>query len=213
MCIRDSDLDYLIEMMDWPANVDPEFAEHRHFFPRPVRSEAEMADFGYCEKWVVYSTANYSAKELTVFPNRAVTMKDAAAYGLILTLSLIHIWTGNLNRDKPLLCGLFTAPSRLLSEAGQIAGQCLQWQIPLLTEVCLTESACFILSRYLIRFRTAPVPAMLLSRCLHDSTSAPKMAAAKMRLLVRLRTMSPNCRPPPTGSVRRSSANLSLIHI
>ena len=95
--------------------------------------------------------------------------------------------TGNLNRDKPLLCGLFTAPSRLLSEAGQIAGQCLQWQIPLLTEICLTESACFILSRYLIRFRTAPVPAMLLSRCLHDSTSAPKMAAAKMRLLVRLR--------------------------
>jgi hypothetical protein len=33
----------------------------------------------------VYSTSNYSAKELTVFPGRSVTVKDAAAYGLILT--------------------------------------------------------------------------------------------------------------------------------
>ena len=79
------DLDYLIEMLDWPANLDPEFAEHRLFHPAPVRPEAEMADAGYSEKWVVYSTPHYSAKELTVFPGRTVTIKDAAAYGLILT--------------------------------------------------------------------------------------------------------------------------------
>ena len=34
--------------------------------------------------WVVYSTPHYSAKELTVSPGRSVTIKDAAAYGLIL---------------------------------------------------------------------------------------------------------------------------------
>jgi hypothetical protein len=32
---------------------------------------------------VVYSTPHYSAKELTIFPGRSVTIKDAAAYGVI----------------------------------------------------------------------------------------------------------------------------------
>ena len=44
-----------------------------------------MAECGYSEKWVVYSTKHYSAKELTVFPGRSVVIHDAAAYGLILT--------------------------------------------------------------------------------------------------------------------------------
>ena len=74
------DLDYLIEMMDWPANTDPEFAEHRLFHPK-LANESE----GHRENWVVYSTGHYSAKELTVFPGHTVTVRDAAAYGMILT--------------------------------------------------------------------------------------------------------------------------------
>jgi hypothetical protein len=77
------DLDYLIEMLDWAANTDPEFAEHRLFHPAPVTAVEVMADAGYCENWIVYSTPHYSAKELTVFPGRSVTIKDAAAYGVI----------------------------------------------------------------------------------------------------------------------------------
>ncbi len=77
------DLDYLIGMLDWDANVDPEFMSHNLFHPTPVRDAAAMSDEGYSEQWVVYSTALYSAKELTVFPGRSVTIKDAAAYGLI----------------------------------------------------------------------------------------------------------------------------------
>jgi hypothetical protein len=79
------DLDYLIEMMDWPANTDPEFAEHRWFHPKPVHPHAETEKCGYRENWVVYTTAHYSAKELTVLPGRTVTIRDAAAYGMILT--------------------------------------------------------------------------------------------------------------------------------
>jgi hypothetical protein len=79
------DLDYLIEMMDWLANTDPEFAEHRLFHPKPVKPHAETEEYGYRENWVVYSTQHYSAKELTVLPGRSVTIKDAAAYGMILT--------------------------------------------------------------------------------------------------------------------------------
>ena len=77
------DLDYLLDMLDWEANTDPEFAKHRLFEPAPVRGVEEMAEGGYSEKWVVYSTAHYSAKELTVFPGRSVAVRDAAAYGLI----------------------------------------------------------------------------------------------------------------------------------
>jgi len=79
------DLDYLIEMMDWPANTDPEYAEHRLFHPHDVRPYGEMAEAGNSEKWVVYSTPHYSAKELTVLPGHTVTVKDSAAYGMILT--------------------------------------------------------------------------------------------------------------------------------
>ena len=47
---------------------------------------AQQADAdGYREQWVCYGTPWYSAKELTVMPKRTVTIKDAAAYGLILT--------------------------------------------------------------------------------------------------------------------------------
>src|SRR6266513_86915 len=78
------DLDYLLDMLDWDANTDPEFAEHRLFNPKPVAPVEEMDEAGYRENWVVYGTRHYSAKELTVFPGRSATIKDVAAYGTIL---------------------------------------------------------------------------------------------------------------------------------
>ena len=80
---RHRDLDSIVGMLDWEANVDPEFVKHRLFHPRPVKAEDEMADAGYSETWIVYSTGYYSAKELTVAPGRSVTIRDAAAYGAI----------------------------------------------------------------------------------------------------------------------------------
>jgi hypothetical protein len=77
------DLDYLLDMLDWEANTDPQFAGHRFFEPLPVRAAQDMAADGYLDQWVVYSTPHYSAKELTVFPGRSALIRDAAAYGLI----------------------------------------------------------------------------------------------------------------------------------
>jgi hypothetical protein len=74
------DLDYLVDMMDWDANVDPDYSAHRLFHPHTAASDETQID-----KWVVYSTPHYSAKELTIFPGHTVTIKDAAAYGMILT--------------------------------------------------------------------------------------------------------------------------------
>jgi hypothetical protein len=82
---RHQDLDYIIGMLDWDKNVDPEFGRRNKVFPTPVKPEAEMRDAGYSEMWITYGRPQYSARELTVFPGRSVTVTDAAAYGVILT--------------------------------------------------------------------------------------------------------------------------------
>ncbi len=80
-----NDLDYLVNLLDWDANVNPTFAADNRCFPKPVAPFAQTEPDGYREQWITYGTGWYSAKELTVLPKRSVTIKDAAAYGLILT--------------------------------------------------------------------------------------------------------------------------------
>jgi len=96
---RHHDLDYIIDMLDWEANVDPLFAQHRLLHPRPVRPEAEMVEAGCSEQWVTYGTPHYSAKELTVFPGRAVKIHDSAACGLIVVQGCGSI--GKLDVETP----------------------------------------------------------------------------------------------------------------
>ena len=79
------DLDYIISMLDWDANVNPRFGATNRYHPKPVKPFAETEPDGYREVWVTYGTKWYSAKELTVLPRRSVTIADAAAYGIILT--------------------------------------------------------------------------------------------------------------------------------
>ncbi len=80
---RLNDVDYLMEVIDWEKNVDPDFAAHRFMRPKPVRPLEEMKTEGYIEQWICYKSHAFSAKELTVLPGCTVTIKDAAAYGLI----------------------------------------------------------------------------------------------------------------------------------
>jgi hypothetical protein len=79
------DLDYLIGMLDWDANVNPGFGKSNKVFPKPVKPIAEMEAAGYRELWISYGTPYYSAKELTVLPGRTVTMHDAEAYGVLVS--------------------------------------------------------------------------------------------------------------------------------
>ncbi|MHA8061109.1 class I mannose-6-phosphate isomerase [Aquirufa beregesia] len=76
--------DQLMEVIDWDLNTNPNLLETRFMAPIPVKDEAEMAQEGYSEKWVCYRSEAFSAKELTVFPGQTVSIKDAAAYGLIM---------------------------------------------------------------------------------------------------------------------------------
>ena len=77
------DYDYLIGMLDWDANADPDFKKNHFTEPRPVRDPEAMHADGFHENWIVYGSAYYSAKELTVYPGRTVTIQDRVAYGLI----------------------------------------------------------------------------------------------------------------------------------
>ncbi len=79
------DFEYLVGMLDWEGNVNPTFAASNKIFPTPVKTIEEMAAEGYRENWITYGNRHYSAKELTVFPKQTVVIKDAAAYGMILT--------------------------------------------------------------------------------------------------------------------------------
>ncbi|RVU23398.1 hypothetical protein EOJ36_11750 [Sandaracinomonas limnophila] len=76
--------DQLMEVIDWDLNTNPNLLETRFMEPISVRDEKEMNAQGYSEKWICYRSDAFSAKELTVFPGQTVTIKDAAAYGLIM---------------------------------------------------------------------------------------------------------------------------------
>jgi len=78
-----NDLDYIVDMIDWEVNLDPHFKKNHYIEPKPVISAEETRKEGYEEKWVVYGSEDFSAKELTIFPKKSVVVRDNAAYGLI----------------------------------------------------------------------------------------------------------------------------------
>jgi hypothetical protein len=93
------DLDFIVDLLDWDANVNPKFAASNRVFPCPVKPPAETEDEGYRERWVCYGTGHYSAKELTVLPRRTATVRDREAYGLIVTQG--HGTFGTLTVSAP----------------------------------------------------------------------------------------------------------------
>jgi hypothetical protein len=78
------DFDYLLDVIDWDLNLDPNFREHRFMLPRPVKDPKEMESEGYHENWIMYKSKHFSAKELIIYPESSVTIEDSAAYGMIM---------------------------------------------------------------------------------------------------------------------------------
>jgi hypothetical protein len=79
-----NDLDYIMDIIDWDLNIDPNFKSRFYLKPIPI---GNTKDKGYEEKWIVYGKVNgkevFSAKELIVYSGAKVTIKDNGAYGLI----------------------------------------------------------------------------------------------------------------------------------
>jgi hypothetical protein len=51
--------------------------------PISTKKSLEDGESQYLEKWIVYKSSYFSAKELTIKPNTVVTITDTDAYGLI----------------------------------------------------------------------------------------------------------------------------------
>jgi len=80
---KEGNVEWLLSVIDWDLNVDPDFAKNRFMAPKPVRPVKEMEAEGYIENWICYKSIAFSAKELTVLPGKTVTIKDSACYGFI----------------------------------------------------------------------------------------------------------------------------------
>lgn len=95
------DLDYLVDQLDWDANVDPSFKDNHYLEPVPV---ADTRTEGYVDRWIVYGKVDgqqlFTAKELTVDPGVKCTIKDRGAYGLICVQGLGKINGQPLNSPK-----------------------------------------------------------------------------------------------------------------
>jgi hypothetical protein len=119
---RHHDLDYLVEMLDWEANVNPNFGASNRVFPKPVKPFEQTEADGYRDRWVAYGTPYYSAKELAVLPRRTATITDSAAYGLILTQG--HGIVGGLQVSTPAMIryGQMTEDELFVTSAAAQAG-------------------------------------------------------------------------------------------
>jgi hypothetical protein len=117
------DLDYLVDLVDWEANIDPEFKKHHYIEPVAV---ADTASEGYVDRWIVYGTVygeqKFSARELTVEPGARCTIRDAGAYGLVVTQG--HGRIGKLDVDCPALIrfGQMTQDEVFVSHEAATAG-------------------------------------------------------------------------------------------
>jgi hypothetical protein len=76
---KKEDVDYVMSLMDWDKNVDPNYRDH-YFRPPVLASEDDL----HRENWIVYGNEYIAGKELTVFPGQSVTVKDPCAYGCII---------------------------------------------------------------------------------------------------------------------------------
>ncbi len=76
------DFDFLVDMLAWNENVDPDFATRRVLSPQET-SYSVSGDNSFSEKWVAYKSPAFSAKELTLRPGAAVTIPDSDAYGIV----------------------------------------------------------------------------------------------------------------------------------
>lgn len=74
------DLDYIVGMIDWDANVNPTFKDDHYLEPIPI---GDTAREGYQDRWVIYGKVLgediFSARELTVQPGARATIRDDGA--------------------------------------------------------------------------------------------------------------------------------------
>jgi hypothetical protein len=99
---KHNDLEYMVEQLDWEANIDPNFKASRYL--EPIVDEACSGD-GYTDRWVVYGKFDgkelFSAKELTVEPGATAFVKDGGATSIYVSQG--HGRIGGFEVDCPVM--------------------------------------------------------------------------------------------------------------
>jgi len=116
------DFDSLIDVLDWELNVDPNTMINRFMAPKPVKPVEEMKAEGYTENWVCYKSDAFSAKELTVFPGQTVTIKDSAAYGIIVMQGHGKFGVWDIETPALIRYGQLTNDEFFVSESAALEG-------------------------------------------------------------------------------------------
>jgi hypothetical protein len=98
---KHQDLDFIVDQLDWDANVNPNFKDNHYLEPVPV---ADTRKEGYVDRWIVYGDIDgfqfFSAKELTIAPGVKYNIFDKGAYGLICVQGVGRINGLPLNSPK-----------------------------------------------------------------------------------------------------------------
>ncbi|HEY9575296.1 MAG TPA: hypothetical protein VIR32_07145 [Lachnospiraceae bacterium] len=113
---------YLLDVIDWDLNVDPDFHNKRFMRPLPVKPLKEMEAEGYIDEWICYKSSLVCAKRLTILPGKKVTIKDSAPYGLICIQG--HGTIGEMELESPALIhyGELTHDEYFVTEKAAIEG-------------------------------------------------------------------------------------------
>jgi hypothetical protein len=95
------DLDFIVDQLDWEANVDPYFKQNHYLEPKAHQGSDKD---GFVDRWIVYGKVQgeqlFTAKELTVHPRQKVTIKDNGANSIIVVQGEGRLNQLNLNCPK-----------------------------------------------------------------------------------------------------------------
>lgn len=112
------DVDYVMSLMDWEANIDPHYKQH---YFRPPLATAE-SDVRFTENWISYANPYIGAKELTIQPRQTVTLKDPVAFGCILIQGHGKIGVHEAEAATMLRYGQLSADEFFISEKASREG-------------------------------------------------------------------------------------------
>ncbi len=120
---KHKDLDFIVEQLDWDANVDPNFKANHYL--EPIATENTSKD-GWIDKWITYGRVRgeqlFSAKELTVDPGAKCVIKDKGANSIICVQG-----EGRMNKmrlSSPKMIGFYelTEDEVFVTESAALAG-------------------------------------------------------------------------------------------
>jgi len=115
-------LDAVVELLDWDKNVDPHFVANRFMAPYSTARSVADGENEYVDKWIVYRSASYSAKELTVKPGQTVTISDDDAYGLICVAGAGRLGVHSIASATTIRFGQLTDDEFFVSESAAKEG-------------------------------------------------------------------------------------------